>query len=526
MKAAKLLLSMLLVTTITAIFYSCGEDEEPETLPPTLNFTDADGAFSAERGASVNIEVNLTAQGGIQSLTANGTTVPVTAGGIQQTIIFTYSVGANETVGDKNVEFILTDSKSRTATASYKVTVIGSTIQVTSNITTNTTWSEGNVYILNNTIKVENNATLTIERGTTVQAIDDGKPVKDAAKVLVALRVEPTGKLVANGEAGKPVVFTVKPVGTAVPAPGMWRGLVIKGDPATANHNAGSIRFARIEYGGGDEDLPTDDKGALTFINVGMSTVIENVQVFKSLGQGFRIEGSTVAMKNCVSLENLKSNLQLRHTGTTAGDIKHANVYIQGYVSNTVSGNKDTRDILVSNPPTGLNGNTLTISNMTLLGPGAAYTVGGAPSTVDGMRAESRAGKVLIYNSIVAEFPEDGIRLSNNVAETRIEHSYFFKIGGTDATGIPALGNSTALRENAVQFATGFNNNINPANTTIAGIAVNDYTPNASQASTYNPTSLNDSNFTFQAFQYVGAIGSTDWTAGGWARNADGTIRP
>jgi hypothetical protein len=525
MKAAKLLLSMLLVTTITVIFYSCGEDEEPETLPPTLSFTDADGTFSTERGTSVNIEVNLTAQGGIKSLTANGTTVPVTAGGIQQTVTFTYSVSANETVGDKNVEFILTDNKSRTSTAIYKVTVIGSTIQITADITANTTWSEGNVYVLNNKIKVEN-ATLTIEKGVTVLAVDDGKPVKDATKVLVALRVESTGKLVANGEAGKPIVFTVKPQGTATPVEGMWRGLILKGDPATVNHNAGSLKYVRVEFGGGDEDLPTDDKGALTLTNIGMSTVIENVQVYKSLGQGFRIEGSTLALKNCVSSENLKSNLQLRHTGSTAGDIKHANVYVQGYVSNTISGNKDTRDILISNPPTGLNGNTLTISNMTLLGPGAAYTVGGAPSTVDGMRAESRAGKVLIYNSIIAEFPEDGIRLSNNVTETRIEHSYFFKIGGTDATGIPALSNSTALRENAVQFATGFNNNINPANTTIAGIAVNDYTPNASQASTYNPTSLNDANFTFQAFQYIGAIGSTDWTAGGWARNADGTIRP
>jgi hypothetical protein len=258
-----------------------------------------------------------------------------------------------------------------------------------------------------------------------------------------------------------------------------------------------------------------------------MATVIENVQVFKSLGQGFRIDGSTIALKNCVSSENLKSNLQLRNTGSTAGDIRHANVYVQGFISNTVSGNKDTRDILISNPPTGLNGNALTVSNMTLLGPGSAYTVAGAPSTVDGMRAESRAGKVLIYNSIVAEFPEDGIRLSNNVTASKIEHSFFFKMGGTDATGgIPSLGNSTALRENAVQFATGFNNNISPSTTTIAGIGVNDYTPNALQASTYNPTTLNDSNFTFQAFQYVGAIGSTDWTTGGWMKNPDGTIKP
>jgi hypothetical protein len=525
MKPFKLFMSLLLVSTMTWVISSCGDDAEPVTLPPSLNFTDTDGATNAERGAAVAIEVNLIAQGGIKTLTANGATVPVTAGGVQQTVTFTYNVTANEAVGDKSVEFILTDNKSRTATSTYKVTVVGSTFQVTADITANTTWAEGNIYVLNNKIKIEN-ATLTIEKGVTVQAVDDGRPVKNSAKVLVALRVEPTGRLVANGEANKPIVFTVKTQGTAAPAEGMWRGLILNGNPATANHNAGSLKYVRVEFGGGDEDLPTDDKAGLTLINVGMATVIENVQVFKSLGQGFRIDGSTIALKNCVSSENLKSNLQLRNTGSTAGDIRHANVYVQGFISNTVSGNKDTRDILISNPPTGLNGNALTVSNMTLLGPGSAYTVAGAPSTVDGMRAESRAGKVLIYNSIVAEFPEDGIRLSNNVTASKIEHSFFFKMGGTDATGIPSLGNSTALRENAVQFATGFNNNISPSTTTIAGIGVNDYTPNALQASTYNPTTLNDSNFTFQAFQYVGAIGSTDWTTGGWMKNPDGTIKP
>ncbi|MFZ5972161.1 MAG: hypothetical protein ACOYXA_11270 [Bacteroidota bacterium] len=524
MKNVKLIMMMLTIGSL-AFLISCKEDEEPETLPPSLNFTDADGATSAERGTSVNIEVNLLAQGGIKSLTANGATVPVTAGEIQQTVTFVYEVADTEVLGAKAVDFILTDNKDREAKITYTVTVIGSTIQVTNDITANTTWNEGNVYVLNKKIKVEN-ATLTIERGVTVQAVDDGKPVQDETKVLVALRVEPTGKLVANGEVGKPVVFTVKTQGTAAPAEGMWRGIIITGDPLAANHNAGTLKYVRVEYGGGDEDNPIDDKAALTFINVGISTIVEYVQVYKSLGQGFRVEGSTLALKNCISTENKKSNLQLRHTGSTAADIRHANVYVQNYISNTISGNKDSRDILISNPPNGLNGNTLTASNMTILGPGAAYTFEGAASTVDGMRAESRAGKVLIYNSIFAEFPEDGIRLSNNVAESRIEYSYFFKIGGADDSGIPTLGNSTALRENAVQFATGFNNIIEPAATAIAGIGVNDYTPNATQASAYNPTALNDSNFTFLASQFVGAISTTDWTAGGWAKNADGSIRP
>jgi hypothetical protein len=528
MKHLKLVLSMMLVASMSLFIFSCGEDEEPETLPPTLVFTDGDGTINSERGESVDIEVSLIAQGGIQSLTANGSNVPVTAGGLQQIVTYTYAVAANAALGNQAVEFILTDNKNRTVAATYTITVIGSTIQVTNDIVSNTTWAEGNIYVLNNTIKVEN-ATLTIEKGVTVQAVDDGVAIQDASKVLVALRVEPTGRITAIGEAAKPIVFTVKPQGTSAAAPGMWRGLIIKGDPLSANHNAGTLRYVRIEFGGGDEDSPTSNKGSLTFVDVGIATTVEFVQTFRGLGEGFRIEGSTLALKNCIATECLGAHLNTRHTGTTAAaNIRYTNVYVQNFISNNATIGKDSRDLLMSNPPSGTLGNTLTMSNSTFIGPGSAHTVGGAPSSADGMRAESRNGKVLIYNSIWAEFPEDGIRLSSNAASTNsiIDFNYIFKIGGVDASGIPTLGNSTALRENAVVFAsTPYVNNINPTTTTIAGIGVADYTPNASQASTYNPTSLNDSNFSFQSQLYVGAIGATDWTIGGWVRNADGAIR-
>ena len=516
MKAVKLLFSLMLLASTTLFIFSCGEDEEPETLPPSLAFTDADASANGERGGSIDIELNLLAPGGIQSLTANGAAVPVTPGSVQETVTFTYDVDPDAELGNQPIEFTLTDTKSRTATATYTVTVIGSTIQVTADITANTTWVEGNIYVLNQIVRVEN-ATLTIERGVTVQAIDDGKPVQDASKVIVALRVEPTGRLVAQGEAARPVVFTVKPQGTTASAPGMWRGIILKGDPLAANHNAGSLRYVRVEFGGGDEDSPASTKGALTLIDVGASTNLEFVQVFRSLGEGFRIEGSILA-------------LNTRHTGTTAAaNVKFTNLYVQNFISNNATVGKDTRDVLMSNPPSGTNGNTLTMSNSTFIGPGVGHTVGGAPSSADGMRSESRNGRVLIYNSIWAEFPEDGIRMSNNAATTNsiIDFNYIFKIGGVDASGITTLGNSTALRENAVVFASSpYQNNINPSTTTIAGIGVADYTPNSQQASTFNPTTLNDSNFSFQAQLYVGAIGGTDWTVGGWVRNADGSIRP
>jgi hypothetical protein len=492
----------------------------------------------------VVIEVNVLAQGGLLSLTANGTPITVTAGAnTEQKATFTYTAGATEPTGEKSIEFVVTDNKERTASATYKVTVIGSTVAVSNDITANTTWEEGNIYELTKTVAVKSGAVLTIKEGVSVLAADDGKPVKDATKVIAAFIVEPGGRVEAIGTSARPVVFSVKPQGTTAPAPGMWAGVILQGNTTNTDnltYNAGTLRYVRIEFGGGDRITPTSDKGGLTLTNIGRGTTIEHVQVFKSLGEGFRIEGSKVALKNCVATDNLTANLNLRHTGTTtANNIVHADVYAQFFISNTTPSfangfpasatlkDKDSRDLLISNPPTGFNGNTIVAANMTFIGPGRAFTVTTGPSSADGMRAESRAGKVVIRNSVFAEFPEDGIRLSNNVTTTTsvIDNCFIFQIGGIDATGITTQGNSTALRENAVVFATTpYTNTINPSSNALAGIGVNDYTPNASQTSTYNPTSLNDTNFSFQAGAFVGAISATDWTLG-WTKNADGNVR-
>lgn len=537
------LLSLLLVGGLF-FFASCGEDEEPETLPPTLSFTDTDGVTTSQRSQTVSIEVNILAQGGLKSLTANGTPVTVTAGAnTEQKVTYPFAVGATEPTGEKSIEFVVTDNKERTASATYKVNVIGSTVSVSSDITTATTWEEGNIYELTKTIAVKSGAVLTIKEGVNVLALDDGKPVKDATKLISAFIVEPGGRVEAIGTANRPIVFSVKPQGTAAPAPGMWAGVILQGNTTNTNdlnYNAGTLRYVRVEFGGGDRVTPTSDKGGLTLTNVGRGTTIEFVQVFKSLGEGFRIEGSKVALKNCVATDNLTANLNLRHTGTTtANNIVHADIYVQFFVSNTtptfVNGfptsatlrDKDSRDLLISNPPTGFSGNTLVAANMTFIGPGRSFTVATGPSSSDGMRAESRAGRVIIRNSIFAEFPEDGIRLSNNVTTTNsvIDNSFFFQIGGTDATGISTQGNSTALRENAVVFAAApYANTISPASVGIAGIGVNDFTPGASQVSPYNPTSLNDNNFQFQSGAFVGAISTTDWTLN-WTKNADGNVR-
>ncbi|MHB8930658.1 MAG: T9SS C-terminal target domain-containing protein, partial [Melioribacteraceae bacterium] len=95
---------------------------------------------------------------------------------------------------------------------------------VSGDITTNTTWSANNTYLMNGFIHVLSGATLTIEPGTTIY----GKIGTKASLI-----VRQGGKLNAIGTAEKPIVFTseyTKPGSSQTPAAGDWGGIILLGN--------------------------------------------------------------------------------------------------------------------------------------------------------------------------------------------------------------------------------------------------------------------------------------------------------
>ena len=106
-------------------------------------------------------------------------------------------------------------------------------IQVSGNITSNTTWTTGNNYILSGNVTVAGaaNPLLTIQAGVNVKFnsgaalyIGDGQP----------------GNLSAVGTAASPILFTANG-STQV---GFWSGVNIKSGSTTTT----TIRFATINY--------------------------------------------------------------------------------------------------------------------------------------------------------------------------------------------------------------------------------------------------------------------------------------
>ena len=112
---------------------------------------------------------------------------------------------------------------------------------VSGEITTNTTWTNNNIYQLNGFVYVEDGATLTIEEGTIIKG---DKATKGT------LIITKTGSINAVGTSCEPIVFTSnEPAGSRTY--GDWGGVIILGE-APINVPGGS---AIIE--GGVDHLTT-----------------------------------------------------------------------------------------------------------------------------------------------------------------------------------------------------------------------------------------------------------------------------
>lgn len=183
------------------------------------------------------------------------------------------------------------------------------------NITEDLLVKEGN-YNLKGAVTVKNGATLTIEPGTTFTV-----SAADQAAGVNLLFVEQGGKLVAEGTAAKPIVFTSQNK-NAEGGDGDWGGIGIHGR-ATMNapggtsiseagqlpyggnddeDSSGSLKYVRVEYAGQASSDGQFEFNAFSFFAVGNGTVLENLEAFEGADDGFEFYGGTVNAKNLVAI--------------------------------------------------------------------------------------------------------------------------------------------------------------------------------------------------------------------------------
>ncbi len=190
------------------------------------------------------------------------------------------------------------------------------TTTVSSDITTNTTWS--GVVLLNAKVFVKNNAVLTIQPGTIIR----GDKTNEGALIITR-----GAKINAAGTAANPIVFTSnEPVGNR--AEGDWGGVVILGkainnQPGGIANIEGLVATLDSEHGGNDDNddsgvftycriefsgialQPNKEINGLTMGSVGKATTIHHVQVSFNGDDSFEWFGGTVDAKYLISFRCL-----------------------------------------------------------------------------------------------------------------------------------------------------------------------------------------------------------------------------
>lgn len=183
-------------------------------------------------------------------------------------------------------------------------------------IATNRTLAADSQYVIHSVAKVMGGATLTIPAGTTILGNADAPPA--------LLLIGRGGRIVANGTATNPVVFTSSRA-WGERSPGDWGGIAIIGNATTNlsgvaeaeapppyaeaynggtndDDDSGVLRYVRIEFAG-RASLGGREQNALTLLAVGRGTTMEYVQVMGALNDGFKWFGGTVDGRYLVSYE-------------------------------------------------------------------------------------------------------------------------------------------------------------------------------------------------------------------------------
>ncbi len=243
-----------------------------------------------------------------------------------------------------------------------------------------------------------------------------------------ALIIERGAKLIADGRATDPIVFTSgKAIGQRTP--GDWGGIILLGkaptnrpqDPAPTveggvgrkfggtdpNDESGILRYVRIEYAGIAAE-PGSEINGLTMGGVGSGTIIENVQVSFGNDDAYEFFGGTVNCKNLVAFATADDDFDFDFGYT--GKIQYG---IACRKPDFVDGGDAGNGIECDNDATGTTATPFTrpqLSNFTFVG--ANNATGTAANHNFGNRWR-RATQFVLRNSIIIGWPKGGLSLES-----------------------------------------------------------------------------------------------------------------
>lgn len=508
-------LAMMMVAVSMIFVSSCKDDSttDPTFPAPTISVSTTTASGLAGAKVSTSVVVDSPAGGKTLSMLVNGTSnsaLPaVTLDGTEtQTVPVEFTIPAEAAVGTNYViTFTSTDKKDQNSNVGVFTVTVSNVpskplVQVTENITTNTTWTKDKIYVLNKLIRVGTDlrpgdgapgaapvvsatATLTIEAGTVIYG-QTGTPGG-------GLIIQRGSKIIAEGTEAEPIVFTSsKAPGSRVA--GDWAGLVIcgkafnnskgsastgtngieelegaygafHGDGASSNNedNSGVLKYVRVEFAGYPIN-PNQEINGITFGSVGSGTTIDNVQVSYSNDDSFEWFGGAVNAKHLIAYKGIDDDFDtdngfsgLVQFGLGLRDANYADQSgSNGFESDNDSGGSGNTPIT-----------NATFSNMTIIGGKSAKNTTINLQFQNGAQIR-RNSKQDIINSFFTAYP-NGIYVDNQLpgAVANAEAGDLVLknnvLAGVDGWGGNGFGSAANTDEQAAfEIAAGANHANNP----------------------------------------------------------------
>lgn len=187
-------------------------------------------------------------------------------------------------------------------------------VDVTADITTDTTWDCSKVYILKKFVEVKPGAKLTIKAGTVVKGT---RGAGTGEATITGIAVLPGAKIASLGTKTQPVVMTSN---EASKKRGDWAGLMILGK-AKSNHTAatfpeglsakdqfkygstgadrddadssGELHYTRVEWAGYQLSVG-NEINAFSFYGVGSGTQLDHLEAYQGFDDSFEWFGGAV----------------------------------------------------------------------------------------------------------------------------------------------------------------------------------------------------------------------------------------
>lgn len=403
-------------------------------------------------------------------------------------------------------------------------------------------------YLIKGTVFVNDGKVLTIPAGTVLMG---DKKTKGTLVINVG------GKIMAEGTATKPIIFTSKN-GPGERDKGDWGGVILLGranvnqnnpsiegispavyfgsfqSSAHDNESSGVMKYVRIEYAG-IALSPNNETNSLTFGAVGSGTVIENVQASYGGDDSFEWFGGTVNCKNLIAFAGWDDDFDtdFGYSGKVQFGLAVRDPFLadqsgsNGFESDNDAGGNDVT------PYT-----SAVFSNMTVIGPRYDSTASISGNFQNAMHIRRRSS-LSIFNSVITGFPV-GLLLDGSVTKTQfdagngvLKNNVLAVVGNgkgkaaepyKGASGVTAAdakayweanSNLTYTSNSSAIASTGLDLNFFVAKNSTYPANPNFVAPAAlSTGADFTHTKLSGGFFATTTFK--GAFGTTDWTDG-WA---------